>query len=63
MVSTTPSKSQEIRSKVGHPIIDSDGHTLEVGPILLDFVEKIGGGDIKKRYEEAMRQAWNSTMV
>ena len=59
MVSATPSRSQEIRSKVGHPIIDSDGHTLEIGPILLDFVEKIGGGDIKKQYEEAMRKAWN----
>ena len=59
MVTTKPSRSQEIRSKLGHPIIDSDGHTLEIGPILLDFVEKIGGGDIKKRYEESMRQAWN----
>ena len=59
MISATPSRSQEIRSKLGHPIIDSDGHTLEIGPILLDFVEKIGGGDIKKRYEEAFRQAWN----
>ena len=59
MISATPSRSQEIRSKVGHPIIDSDGHTLEIGPILLDFVEKIGGGDIKKRYEEAFKGAWN----
>ena len=44
MVSTMPSRSQEIRSKLRHPIIDSDGHNLELNPALLDYVQEIGVG-------------------
>ena len=34
MVSTGTSSSQAIRARLGHPIIDSDGHTLEASPLL-----------------------------
>ena len=45
MVSTGRSKSQDIRSRVGHPIIDSDGHFLEVMPLVVDFVGEVGGSE------------------
>ena len=55
MVSTMPSRSQEIRGKLRHPIIDSDGHNLELNPALLDYVQDIGGRDVRDRFEEMLR--------
>ena len=55
MVSTMPSRSQEIRSKLRHPIIDSDGHNLELNPALLDYVQDIGGRDVRDRFEEMLK--------
>mgnify|MGYP003728248019 CR=1 FL=1 len=43
MVGTKISSSQAIRARLGHPIIDSDGHTLEVTPTFLEYVKQIGG--------------------
>ncbi len=45
MTLTASSKSREIRTRVGHPIIDADGHMVEFGPPLEDYVRKIGGSD------------------
>ena len=45
MVSIRPSRSQEIRDRIGHPIIDSDGHTLEVMPLVVEFVGEVGGSE------------------
>ena len=55
MVTTRPSRSQEIRSKVGHPIIDADGHTLELTPVLSDYVYDQGGTDARDKFEEMMQ--------
>ncbi len=33
----------DLRAKIGHPVIDADGHWLEYGPVLSDALEKIGG--------------------
>ena len=55
MVSTMPSRSQEIRSKLRHPIIDSDGHNLELNPALLDYVQDIGGRDVRDRFGEMLK--------
>ena len=57
MVTTRSSRSQEIRSKVGHPIIDADGHTLELTPVLSDYVYQQGGADARDRFEEMMQGA------
>ena len=55
MVTTRPSRSQEIRSKVGHPIIDADGHTLELTPVLSDYVYDQGGAVARDKFEEMMQ--------
>ena len=39
---------QTIRSRLKHPVIDSDGHWLEFGPTILKYMEKVGG---KKAFE------------
>ncbi len=59
------SRSAEIRARVGHPIIDSDGHVVEYEPALLDYIGKIGGSSILERYKKAHDTAfyfhWNHT--
>jgi predicted TIM-barrel fold metal-dependent hydrolase len=52
MVSVSVSKAAEVRARVGHPIIDSDGHSVELTPLFLDYVKEIGGG---KMAEQATR--------
>lgn len=44
------SKSQKIREKLDYPVIDADGHMLEVEPVLLDFLKVVGGPRIVQRY-------------
>jgi len=44
------SRSAEIRTRLGHPIIDSDGHTVEFLPAFLDVLKEVGGPKIADRY-------------
>lgn len=57
MVSTKPSRSEEIRNRIGHPVIDSDGHFLEVMPLVVDFVGEVGGAEMKERYRKGLDEA------
>ena len=43
MTITHSSKGAEIRSRLDHPVIDADGHTIEITPVVLDFVKEVGG--------------------
>ncbi len=42
--------ASEIRSRLGHPIIDVDGHTIELAPVVLDYIARFGGSDMATRY-------------
>lgn len=55
MTSILPSKSQEIRGNLSHPVIDADGHNLELNPALLDYVNAIGGKNIRDAFEERLK--------
>jgi predicted TIM-barrel fold metal-dependent hydrolase len=44
------SNSAAIRARLDHPIIDSDGHQVEFGPIFLDFLKEVGGASVADRY-------------
>ncbi len=50
MGSASSSRSASIRARLGHPVIDSDGHSLEVQPEFLDCIKEVAGPDIVKRY-------------
>lgn len=50
------SASAAVRAKLGHPVIDSDGHTLELSPILRDYMREIGGEEIAHRYDIMIRE-------
>ena len=35
--------SREIRKRIGHPVIDADGHWLEFGPSINDYFKEVAG--------------------
>jgi predicted TIM-barrel fold metal-dependent hydrolase len=43
----------EIRSHLGHPVVDADGHAIEVTQVLLDYVDQLGGASMVDRYRRA----------
>ncbi|MGO9874944.1 MAG: amidohydrolase family protein [Acidimicrobiia bacterium] len=47
-------RSAQIRAAVSHPIIDADGHFVELAPLLneemLTYLEEMGGREIRDRY-------------
>ncbi|MGI9433037.1 MAG: amidohydrolase family protein [Myxococcota bacterium] len=47
----------QLRAKLGHPVVDADGHIIETAPVFLPFFEeyvrKIGGGDVAARFRSA----------
>lgn len=45
----------DIRRKLDHPVVDSDGHINETSFAVLDFVKQVGGPDIAARYEDIMK--------
>ena len=42
--------SIEIREQLGHPVIDGDGHYLEIRPVLLDFIKQVAGPAMVQSY-------------
>ncbi|HYA34073.1 MAG TPA: hypothetical protein VEF03_00565, partial [Candidatus Binataceae bacterium] len=35
--------SRAIRARLGHPVIDADGHYIEFGPSILEFMRDTAG--------------------
>jgi predicted TIM-barrel fold metal-dependent hydrolase len=46
-------RSAQVRTRVTHPIIDSDGHVVEFEPALLDYIRDVGGATLVERYRKA----------
>ena len=44
----------QLRARLGHPVVDADGHVIETAPVFLpffeDYVRKLAGGDMVKRF-------------
>ena len=50
-MSTTPVASvQRIKAALNHPVLDADGHTIEVTPVLIDFIKEVGGASACESY-------------
>ena len=53
--------SAQIRARLGHPVIDGDGHLVECPPVLMDFLKQAGGAQLALRYEDLMKKgAWGA---
>ncbi len=47
---TADFEGAHVRAKLDHPVIDTDGHFIEIEPILIDYIEKVGGAGLAQRY-------------
>lgn len=55
-VRSPSTKAAEIRAKLNHPIIDTDGHTVEFTPAYLDYLRDLAGQDLADRYARRWSQ-------
>src|SRR5579885_2302420 len=39
-----------IRARLSHPVIDSDGHWLEFGPVICEYLERVGGRSLAEAF-------------
>jgi predicted TIM-barrel fold metal-dependent hydrolase len=62
MATTHISKSAEVRKQLSHPVIDSDGHTVEFEPGVMDCLQKIGGPGIVERYKNERSKGMASSL-
>jgi len=50
-------KVTQIRERIGHPIIDSDGHLIEYLPLVRDFIAEEAGEDVARGYDRSVKSA------
>jgi Amidohydrolase len=60
MASTNQSPSAAVRSRVGHPIIDSDGHAVEFSRALFECVAEVGGRAVVDRLRRLLPQTFGN---
>ena len=51
------SKSAKVRSRLKHPVVDADGHWLELHPIFADYVAEYAGPKMADRYKAQLNKA------
>ena len=53
-IGSRDTRAAKLRSWLGHPVIDADGHIIETAPVFLgffeDYVRQIAGGDMVERF-------------
>jgi len=51
------SAAARLRARLGHPVVDADGHLIETAPVFMpffeDYVREIAGGDMVERFRAA----------
>lgn len=52
---TRPSSSARVRAQLRHPVIDSDGHMVEVLPVMFDYLKQVGGPEMADRTWKAFQ--------
>ncbi len=66
-MTTSTSRAAQVREQAGHPIIDADGHFVEIGPILDDqlasYLEEAGGRELRDRYLASAFRPFNTANV
>jgi predicted TIM-barrel fold metal-dependent hydrolase len=60
-------KAADVSKLVGHPIIDADGHFVELGPMLdeecLTYLEEAGGHQLRDRYLKSAYAPYDTSTV
>ena len=55
MTSDSKLSGADIRAKLDHPVVDADGHMIEAGFAVLDYVKQVGGADMAAKYEKMIQ--------
>ncbi|HPX89299.1 MAG TPA: amidohydrolase family protein [Methylophilaceae bacterium] len=53
------SRSAEVKSKLDYPVIDTDIHTNEFGPLLEDYIAQYGGAKIVDEFRKHLKDGLN----
>ncbi len=48
-------KSKEIRARLNHPVIDSDGHWREFEPLAMDYLKEVAGPKVVEKWTSRTR--------
>lgn len=48
----TLNRSAAVKARLDYPVIDSDLHTVEFGPLLLDYIDKYGGAKVVDQFRK-----------
>ena len=55
MSANSKSKSKAIHARLGHPVIDSDGHWREFEPIAMDYLKDVAGPKVVEKWTSRLR--------
>lgn len=47
---------RKLRSKIGHPVVDGDGHIVESWPLFFRYLAKVGGSELQERFVREMKE-------
>src|SRR5579871_1860124 len=53
----THKSTAEVRRHLKHPIVDADGHWLELQPVFMDYMAEVAGTKVVDSYREALGKA------
>jgi predicted TIM-barrel fold metal-dependent hydrolase len=56
------SSASELRARLNYPVIDSDGHWVEFGPQLTDYLKRIGGNKALEGFKSRPTEVWHLTI-
>jgi predicted TIM-barrel fold metal-dependent hydrolase len=66
-IGSRATQAAALRERLGHPVVDADGHYIETGPALRDFVREYaraaGGGDLAERFERVGGIDYDETVL
>jgi predicted TIM-barrel fold metal-dependent hydrolase len=57
------SEAAQLRARLKHPVIDSDGHWVEFGPQLNDYLKRIGGSKALDGFKSRPTEVWHLTIA
>ena len=53
------SPSSDLRKRLNHPVIDTDGHMVELFPVIFDYIKQVGGPEMSERMFTSLRRQNN----
>jgi predicted TIM-barrel fold metal-dependent hydrolase len=54
MAANSISRSAQIHARIGHPVVDCDGHWVEYAPVFLDYIRQVMGSAAPELYRRLL---------